>query len=1176
MTRRSHRRRAAASASAKVAESAASSKSPEGTGQEGVRPAKEGAASASQKRVSAEPPFVSQEKTCVLREWTKADNNSSAAAFSSSAESLSEAAAEAAGALCCILGREGPTHFAHSALVDVVRDLAFSRGGFADSCFRLPLYALLLRCSCSTWATWLLVCFLKASRRLRQKRRSSVSLALRRMDEGEASPPSPFPDSGDSPGPRDPLCRLLYSQAAPCGLQREAAESCCGSAGCRGVCCLLRGPVEAALVLAETLRGEFGLRLPAAVAVLFLLENSAERGLDGLMCAKGAGADASEDEACFLERLLRTLLGRLPDDESPAFRAAQWALRRQPRGEGDAAEEQKHASVAQLSWLGERRLMSNSADALQIQNDVKRSLTAWQFSSASPLQECCPRTRKRESGSALFSPRESTRPSRRRARLSHSPQRRRRAEEKKTNVKNKDQDEDRRTAGEWHHVKKTQGLLPAEAAAASGETSSAESAPALEGAGGGEDFSLEGGRHREEQCDCSDCADSEESCVSSQGASSSAPSEGEGRSGKRNFQGTGYAASSLDEADVLALRETLGSLLTGLLARHEPLLLYTQGLHDVVSAILVVLADAARKFIWARHCLRKAFTAVAACREGEAGGDLARRSSSALAAALKETEPLSWRAALGALLDGDESGAGLHLGFALCERVALAFLGDFLSKPFEHSLVPAMRVLAFLLERRSPALCSLLRVSSAAAAETPGGEVLACVPWVITLFAHSPGAFDKTARLLDAVVASHPRFVLHLAAEVVASRRRHLNRILKEALEASGHSPAPRQTGSRGQEEKEAEQSPGQDGGGKRRRSPSSEPGRPRGATNEGAADAELHAELASHPEKLEVYRQLLGDRVSGEVHASLHSIRLESLSLERLLRRARRGLLSGEIQRSLLAASAEGLIALSASSALLVTRDLLTGAFAGSADAAKGERGPPREEESGCVCASLRYPEVFFEKRLCVPTASVRGKESLSTRYVEAVAAEQRRGEEEEGRFHRKASFCREDAPCRCFFLKGRRLLPEQRRASTGDASEGASGATEETPSRQTLFVPLYLRSAEEATARQEASEQRRERESPLAAFSAAASLRPALRVLGGWLFGAQVFRQGQRWGEWLLHFFFRLLRRSLSPLLLCSGSVVCLALFLRFCAGRASRASANATAASQAVSSSRATSSL
>ncbi|XP_026193854.1 uncharacterized protein LOC113147445 [Cyclospora cayetanensis] len=620
------------------------------------------------------------------------------------------------------------------------------------------------------------------------------------------------------------------------------------------------------------------LRLPEALLLLVLLRPTCEDDAEERQCETeqqrrqqqqswtwNADDLLQEDADTIVCRLLLLLLGRLPDDDSPLRLAAAvqqlHAQAQQSQQRNQQQQPDKAAGVLPLlPWWVEAQLSRDSNEQHQVEKDVERSFTAWRLISSS--------------GSSSNSSSEDS---------AHS----------------------------------------------SGSFLSVSDEPL-------------------------ESSNSIRSCSSIPKSTDSSSSNGErvtqapAGSSSRMLRSNRKSKSILSKKGLQCLRGSLRLLLLGLLSRHLPTLAYAQGMHDIVAALLLTAVDALQQLTAATEvykllagrgiCCASQKDAAAidscycscteCCSRANSSGN--RRCGSL--AALPCGSLLRSCMHLCCFVGAEEilspfSGLSLvccHLAFILSERVCLCCVSDYLAAPFEASLMPAVRLLSLLLQQQDPQLSTLLRLCSAAAANTPGAEVLPCVSWLITWFTHSTNPFKLTARLLDSLLCGHPLMVLYVAAAAVRSQRRRLFAVFRSAL-ADCRAAQPLF-----QQQQQQQHST---------------------LICENGDVAALCEKLQHKPELIDQYRDQIGDAVYGEVHAVLQRVHLGRLSLERLLVQAHDALLHEVTPDQLLAYAAADGVQLLPFSPLQMPGALMPNAAA-----------PDSRASPCCCCARLSYKPAFFD----------------------------------------------------------------------------------------------------------------------------------------------------------------------------------------------------------------------
>ncbi len=120
-----------------------------------------------------------------------------------------------------------------------------------------------------------------------------------------------------------------------------------------------------------------------------------------------------------------------------------------------------------------------------------------------------------------------------------------------------------------------------------------------------------------------------------------------------------------------------------------------------------------------------------------------------------------------------------NMCFAIAERVALSFLGDYMQRPDFSVLTQLLELLFPLVHAFDAELGRFLKGC--------GIHASVCLPWVITWFAHDCRDLDKTARLFDAFLSAPPLFSIYVAAAMVLEAKSELGQ-LEECDFATVHS----------------------------------------------------------------------------------------------------------------------------------------------------------------------------------------------------------------------------------------------------------------------------------------------------------------------------------------------------------------------------------------------------
>ncbi|GAB5030083.1 tbc domain-containing protein [Nannochloropsis oceanica] len=106
------------------------------------------------------------------------------------------------------------------------------------------------------------------------------------------------------------------------------------------------------------------------------------------------------------------------------------------------------------------------------------------------------------------------------------------------------------------------------------------------------------------------------------------------------------------------------------------------------------------------------------------------------------------------------------LCFAVAERVALYYLGDYTRRPDFSVLTPLLELLLPLVEAADGDVGACLRAC--------GIHAYVCLPWVIAWWAHDCHNLEITARLFDAFLSGPPLFPLYLAAAMILEAKTEL------------------------------------------------------------------------------------------------------------------------------------------------------------------------------------------------------------------------------------------------------------------------------------------------------------------------------------------------------------------------------------------------------------------
>lgn len=186
--------------------------------------------------------------------------------------------------------------------------------------------------------------------------------------------------------------------------------------------------------------------------------------------------------------------------------------------------------------------------------------------------------------------------------------------------------------------------------------------------------------------------------------------EEEGREEERSAEQRGANARGAEE-DVICLRGKLEKILASVVARHYGRLFYTQGMHDVAGALLLLLMNAGRFLL---HALRKGPAAGAPSSVSLRLSTLDRPGNtppSSCSSLCSFSSLLSLHPEVVAYLSS--------LAFALTERLYLFHLCDFFAASLEASLLPALSLLSLFLGRYDPPLHTVFSCASTAAAVDP-------------------------------------------------------------------------------------------------------------------------------------------------------------------------------------------------------------------------------------------------------------------------------------------------------------------------------------------------------------------------------------------------------------------------------------------------------------------------
>lgn len=97
------------------------------------------------------------------------------------------------------------------------------------------------------------------------------------------------------------------------------------------------------------------------------------------------------------------------------------------------------------------------------------------------------------------------------------------------------------------------------------------------------------------------------------------------------------------------------------------------------------------------------------------------------------------------------------LAFALSDAVSATFLSDYMGKDF-NIISRFMRILLVLIKLADKELYNFLSAARM--------EPFFAISWLITWFAHDVKSLDLTARIFDALLASHPMYIYYLIVAV--------------------------------------------------------------------------------------------------------------------------------------------------------------------------------------------------------------------------------------------------------------------------------------------------------------------------------------------------------------------------------------------------------------------------
>eukprot|EP00921_Rhytidocystis_pertsovi_P001757 GHVQ01003020.1.p1 GENE.GHVQ01003020.1~~GHVQ01003020.1.p1 ORF type:complete len:1310 (-),score=195.67 GHVQ01003020.1:1977-5906(-) len=231
------------------------------------------------------------------------------------------------------------------------------------------------------------------------------------------------------------------------------------------------------------------------------------------------------------------------------------------------------------------------------------------------------------------------------------------------------------------------------------------------------------------------------------------------------------------------LSNMLSSQLTAFMSRHTNKLSYAQGLHDVFSVFVHVCFNLQE--------YQKCLCDDGGTAKGQEGANALKTPVSSspgdydgIYSDVGTDEPWSFdcKWLLPLLLP--------NLCFCMCERFSLFFACDFLAAPLERSLLPVLRLLGVLLRHISPRLHAVFSALPGATS-CPGSEFHFALSWILTWFAHDMKYARNVVRLFDCFLASHPLFVVYVAAAVIARKEsevvRTFERMSGASVSTSGH-----------------------------------------------------------------------------------------------------------------------------------------------------------------------------------------------------------------------------------------------------------------------------------------------------------------------------------------------------------------------------------------------------
>lgn len=98
-----------------------------------------------------------------------------------------------------------------------------------------------------------------------------------------------------------------------------------------------------------------------------------------------------------------------------------------------------------------------------------------------------------------------------------------------------------------------------------------------------------------------------------------------------------------------------------------------------------------------------------------------------------------------------------QLTFSMVEVVSLYFFSDYMSEDFKI-VSRGMNILMLILEIADPEVHA--HISNA------GVEAYFCTAWMLTWFSHDMKQIEEVARVFDALLCSHPLFIIYLCASV--------------------------------------------------------------------------------------------------------------------------------------------------------------------------------------------------------------------------------------------------------------------------------------------------------------------------------------------------------------------------------------------------------------------------